>query len=126
MKRLLALLLLWASCAQAKTVILYSHADIEQARLWHRIAGVFDPDVVVDFLIPPGLPWRQIMQAQILEADVVIVLWSTSAAKSTELAHEWRLAMGAGKKVVPVLLDPRLQLPSPLSEAQGFTMGRPR
>lgn len=99
-----ALLALACSAAQAHTAIVYARADAPRAEAVRSLAGIYSP-VLIDRAIPPGAPWRQALAVGICSADVVLVLWSTRAAASPEVAAEWRLAAACAPRVVPVLLD---------------------
>ena len=100
---ILALILL-AGSAQAQTVILYARADAAHMERVRQLVGLHD-EVLIDRKIQPGAPWRQVMALAITQSRTVLVLWSRRAARSSELATEWRLAAAAGVRLVPVLLD---------------------
>lgn len=102
---LAAAALLLTAQAQAQTVILYAHADARCQAPIAAMASIYGP--VVDYQSQrPGTLWRPSMARQILRARVVLVLWSASAALSSELATELRLAYAARQaRLVPILLD---------------------
>ncbi|MBN8492515.1 MAG: toll/interleukin-1 receptor domain-containing protein, partial [Burkholderiales bacterium] len=55
--------------------------------------------------LPPGVPWRPVLELLICRADRVLLVWSRRAAASTEVARELQTARLCGVPVVPVLLD---------------------
>lgn len=105
--------LLLAEHARAQTVIVYARADEAAAQRARALARVYD-QVAIDRDMPPGVPWRDRMAGQILQARLVLVLWSAQAAASQEVGHEWRLALLGPAGLVPVLLD-NTPLPAPLA-----------
>lgn len=105
-----------ASAAQAQTVILYARADRAAVEQLRAIARVYGP-VWTDADIPPGAPWRTEVGQRIRSARVVLLLWSATAAQSVEVGAEWRQALAAGRRVVPVLLDAQ-PLPPELAARQ--------
>ena len=107
MRRLLAGLLcavLAADPVHALTVILYARKDRPVVDCLARLAAIYGP-VWTDAQIRPGDPWRRSVAQAIRRADVVLVVWSESAASSAEVGAEWRQALAAGRRVVPVVTD---------------------
>lgn len=119
MRRLLAGLLcavLAADPVHALTVILYARQDRPVVDCLARLAAIYGP-VWTDADIRPGDPWRAAVGGVIRRADVVLVVWSAAAASSTEVGAEWRQALAAGRRVVPVVTDAS-PLPSDLASRQ--------
>jgi len=90
-----------------KLFISYSHVDaplvkpfVDFLRAFTRGAVFRDQDS-----IPPGERWTVSIARAIDEADRVCVFWCRHAAGSDEVRREYRAAIGAGKRVVPTLLD---------------------
>ena len=119
MRRLLAGLLcavLAADPVHALTVILYARQDRAVVDCLARVAAIYGP-VWTDAQIRPGDPWRRSVAQAIGAADVVLVVWSAAAASSAEVGAEWRQALAAGRRVVPVVID-AVPLPSELGARQ--------
>lgn len=100
----LALLLLASMHAHAQTVVIYSRADATQAERAHRLALLYGP-ALIDRQLSPGVPWRATIASHICAANRVLLLWSASAAASTEVRREIDTALQCRRPVVPVLLD---------------------
>jgi len=100
----------------ALTVILYARQDRPVVDCLARLAAIYGP-VWTDAQIRPGDPWRRSVAQAIGAADVVLVVWSESAASSTEVGAEWRQALAAGRRVVPVITD-SAQVPGELGMLQ--------
>ena len=117
--RLLAALLaaaLVVGPVHALTVIIYARQDRPVVDCLARVAAIYGP-VWTDAGIRPGDPWRAAVGAAIRRADVVLVVWSAAAASSAEVGAEWRQALAAGRRVVPVVID-AVPLPSELGARQ--------
>lgn len=93
-----------ASPVHALTVILYARQDRPVVDCLASVAAIYGP-VWTDAHIRPGDPWRSAVGAAIRRADVVLVVWSVAAASSAEVGAEWRQALAAGRRVVPVVTD---------------------
>ena len=63
----------------------------------------------IDENIPPGEDWKKIIDKEILESIGVIVIVTIDALKSPYVTYEWSFAMGAGRRVIPVIVE----LPDP-------------
>lgn len=97
-------LILAAMPAHALTVLLYSRVDAAQAEEIRSIARAYDT-VWFDGDLRPGDEWRPTVAEQISRADTILILWSQHAARSPEIAAEWRMALASKARVIPVLLD---------------------
>ncbi len=53
-----------------------------------------------------GQEWRNEIDYGLLNADLVIVLLNKNACNSSYVTYEWAFALGNGKKIIPVLLEP--------------------
>jgi len=100
----------------ALTVILYARQDRPVVDCLARLAAIYGP-VWTDAQIRPGDPWRSAVGSAIRRADVVLVVWSAAAASSAEVGAEWRQALAAGRRVVPVVTD-AVALPAELGSRQ--------
>ena len=100
----------------ALTVIIYARQDRPVVDCLARFAAIYGP-VWTDAGIRPGDPWRTAVGEVIKRADVVLVVWSAAAASSVEVGAEWRQALAAGRRVVPVVTD-EAPLPSDLGSRQ--------
>ncbi len=105
-----------ASPVHALTVILYARQDRAVVDCLARVAAIYGP-VWTDAQIRPGDPWRRSVAQAIRRADVVLVVWSAAAASSAEVGAEWRQALAAGRRVVPVITD-SAQVPGELGMLQ--------
>lgn len=54
----------------------------------------------------PGQDWRFDIDEAIYAADGVLVLITPNSAESTYVTYEWALALGIGKRVIPVIFKP--------------------
>lgn len=104
------------SSGHALTVILYARQDRPVVDCLARLAAIYGP-VWTDAQIRPGDPWRRSVAQAIGAADVVLVVWSAAAASSAEVGAEWRQALAADRRVVPVVTDAS-PLPSDLASRQ--------
>lgn len=99
------LVLLLASLqAQAQTIVIYSRIDSAQAHRAQQLAGAFGPSLI-DRQLQPGVPWRATIAQQLCTAELVLLMWSASAAASAEVRREMDTAMVCRRRIQPVLLD---------------------
>lgn len=99
-----AVLALLSAPAWAQTAIIYARHDSAAMERLRAAVAVYDT-VLIDRTIPAGDQWRAVMARVVTGSPRVLVLWSASAAQSVELGTEWRLALVAGARLIPVLLD---------------------
>ncbi len=89
-----------------KAFVSYSHKD---SGLVHGIVHVIRAAGQTVFCdldsIEPGIAWEQRITDTLSNTTDVLVFWSESASKSTEVQKEWSLALSLGKKTIPILLD---------------------
>jgi hypothetical protein len=84
----------------------YSHKDREIVTAAIEIQQDLNYAAFIDFRdTPPGMPWQETHSEVIRRAAVLVLLWSEHAAGSEHVAREWRLALEARVKVIPVLMD---------------------
>lgn len=65
-----------------------------------------------------GDNWDQALRKAIGQCERVMVFWSAAAAQSAGVEREWRFALDAGKRIVPMSLD-KTPLPPPLAALHG-------
>jgi len=101
-----------------KIFISYSHKDaavVDLCVLTYEGLGV---RVLIDkHELRSGQDWRAKLESMIQEADIFQLYWSVAAASSSEVGHEWRLALGLGRDrfVRPLYWEtPLPSLPEPL------------
>lgn len=106
--------------------ISYSRKDSEiaehHAYVW-RAAG--QNAFLDEHSLQPGEDYKQQIADTIQKADRLMLFWSKSAANSTHVADEWRLALVTPTcKIVPVLIDDT-PLPNELQHLHGVaSLGR--
>src|SRR5476651_2014645 len=85
--------------------ICYRRADAVWARLLHSQLRVEGVEAWYDALVGPGQDWR-IATAQALEASqIFVLLFSTNAAQSSDIAKELAAATLEKKLIIPVRLE---------------------
>ena len=85
--------------------ICYRRADVSWARLLHSRLREEGVEAWYDALVGPGQDWR-IATAQALEASqIFVLLFSASAAQSSDIAKELAAAVLEKKLIVPVRLE---------------------
>jgi len=77
-------------------------------------ATVFQDVVDIEF----GARWKDALFDALNRCERVMVFWSAASSKSTWVEREWRCALEAHKRIVPMLLDDT-PLPPPLSDFHG-------
>jgi hypothetical protein len=65
-----------------------------------------------------GKKWREETEKALFSSDLIVLFWCAHSAVSKEVENEYRLALSAGKDIMPVLLD-STPVPKPLSEFGG-------
>ena len=84
----------------------YSHKDREIVMAAIEIQQDLNYAAFIDFRdTPPGMPWQETHAEVIRRAVVLVLCWSKHAANSEHVAREWRLALEARVKIIPVLMD---------------------
>ena len=100
----LVAVLLLPALASAQVVVIYSRADSVQAQRAQQLAAAIAP-ALIDRQLQPGVPWRSSIAGWICGADLVLLVWSASAAASAEVRREIDTALVCRRPIVPVLLD---------------------
>jgi hypothetical protein len=67
-----------------------------------------------------GSPWESELRAAIKKCSFMVVFWCEHARSSAWVEREYSMALGLGKRVIPVLLDDT-EVPDPL-ERQGIDL----
>lgn len=78
-------------------------------------ATVFQDVIDIEF----GSRWQEVLIGAIAQCERILVFWSADAANSEWVEREWRCALNAGKRIVPMLLD-KTPLPPQLAEFHGI------
>jgi len=78
-------------------------------------ATVFQDVVDIEY----GSDWQEALARAIRQCERVLVFWSLAASTSEWVEREWRMALQAGKRIVPMLLD-KTPLPAELSRFNGM------
>jgi hypothetical protein len=103
-----------------KIFISYSHKDSAVVDLCVDSYEGLGVRVLIDKQeLRSGQDWRAKLESMIRESDIFQLYWSTAAASSSEVDHEWRLALGLGRNrfVRPLYWEtPLPPLPEPLSK----------
>ena len=114
----------------SKVFISYSHSDEEAA---HQLAEDLERRGLhvtwIDRLVTPGDSWIPRLQDVISGVDAVLVLISPESVESQWVAQEIAFALAEADKgrpfVVPVLLDPDVEVPFFLRHIQGLDYSKP-
>jgi len=78
-------------------------------------ATVFQDVVDIEY----GADWQEALARAIRQCERVLLFWSLAASTSEWVEREWRMALRAGKRIVPMLLD-KTPLPAELSRFNGM------
>lgn len=108
-----------SAAAVGGVFISYSSADrqiVSAAARLLRAAGATVFQDISDLQF--GDNWDQALLEAIGQCERVMVFWSAAAAQSAGVEREWRYALGAGKRIVPMSLD-KTPLPAPLAALHG-------
>jgi hypothetical protein len=92
--------------------ISYSSNDLSNAtalRDWTVAAGA--QPFLAEYSLPPGRPLANDIIEAIKGATCFSMLWSTNAKSSEWVPQEIGIAKGAGKPIMPVVLQQGLELP---------------
>jgi HEAT repeat protein len=60
----------------------------------------------MDAYIEPGSIWKQAIDNAINDSIAILVIITPESLKSQYVTYEWSYALGKGKKVIPLLLEP--------------------
>ena len=84
----------------------YARADARKVHLLVKLVRATGAPVFLDTdSIPSGAKWREALAEALSNAEAVVVFWSTSAAKSEEVATEYAEGIRLAKPIIPVCLD---------------------
>ena len=90
-----------------KIFISYSSADSDFAELMKMKLEGSDIIVWRDIHeIAAGEEWRNEIDFGLLSSDILIVLLTKNSAKSSYVTYEWAWALGNGKNIIPILIEP--------------------
>lgn len=89
-----------------RTFVSYSRADERKVHVLVRLLRTTGAPVFLDVdSIALGSRWREQISEAISVAEAVLVFWSRTANKSSEVRAEYEMAISLGKEVIPVALD---------------------
>jgi hypothetical protein len=71
-----------------------------------------------------GLAWREQIRQALVRVDVVLVLLTPGAVASETVSWEWRTALAAGRRTIPLLVQP-CDVPGPLAALHYHDFTRP-
>jgi hypothetical protein len=95
-----------------KVYVGYSLADIAIVDQLRSILAEADIDVfAADYSVAPGAEVARSIQQAITDCDLFILLWSSRSRQSDRIGQEIGMAQAAGKAILPVVLEPGLELP---------------
>ena len=95
----------------------YSTADYGSVQsIKSAITGLQVNTFIAEHSINPGQSLREQIYRAIHSCDLFILLWSNNSKNSEWVRHEIGIATGAGKTIVPVLLDRDVLPPSFLKD----------
>ena len=100
------------AAAAAAVFVAYSHVDARPAATLERRLSSSGCIVLSDRRIRPGDDWTLAVERMIDRADIVAVLLRSPA--SLHVRAEYQRALRRGKRVIPVVADPRADIPLPL------------
>lgn len=87
--------------------ISYQRADVEFAK---TLKGELDLAGYTSWIdaesLRAGESWRKAIDSALREAGAVILIMTPNAKKSEYVTYEWAFALGADKRVIPILLQP--------------------
>jgi WD40 repeat protein len=87
--------------------ISYSRNDSPFVRKLHDALAAMGRDIWVDWEdIPPSVDWLERIRNAIVETDAFVFLVSPASAASEVCRTEATLAEGAGKRLIPVVIEP--------------------
>ncbi|WP_339708962.1 TIR domain-containing protein [uncultured Kriegella sp.] len=90
-----------------KVFISYSSSDSDFAELMKM--KLEDAGIIVwrdVHEIAAGEEWRNEIDFGLLRSDTVLVLLTKTSSKSSYVTYEWAWAMGNGKNIIPILMEP--------------------
>lgn len=108
--------------ALGHTFISYSHSDRDFAERIARDLRDDGWDVWIDFeRLSAGELWREKISQSIVQTDTVIVNLSPRAVKSKNVRSEIQIAHGMGKRILPVMSEPCIDLLDDYEETRWLT-----
>ena len=113
-----------ASPPTAVPFISYSRKDLPFVRRLHDALAAMGRDIWVDWEdIPPSVDWLERIRNAIVETDAFVFLVSPASAASEVCRTEATLAEGAGKRLIPVVIEPvrAAETPMPIRSRNWFT-----
>lgn len=92
--------------------ISYSTNDLEVVNHVKLLLEKYGINVyVAEYTAPPGVDLTNHIKNSITNCNLFVLLWSSSAKKSEWVTLEIALANANNKTIIPVILEPNLELP---------------
>lgn len=99
-----------------KVFLSYSTKDLELVQHVRSVLQNSSVEVfVAEYSIVPGQPLADTIVAAIKNCNLFILLWSNNSKQSEWVPQEIGIASAAQKTILPVILEPDLQLPGFIS-----------
>lgn len=97
----------------------YAQSELRWAEYLKQHLAFSDVNVfVAEHDLPAGNSLSSEISSQIKKCDLFVLLWTQNANQSTYVNQELFLAKSEGKKQLPILLQPGLQLPLILGDTK--------
>ncbi len=92
--------------------ISYSTKDLNIVKYVKNLLENYSIKVyVAEYTAPPGVDLTNHIKNSITACDLFILLWSSNSKKSEWVTQEIALANANNKTIIPVVLEPNLELP---------------
>lgn len=99
-----------------KVFVSYSTNDFPIVEYVRRILSSPEVEVfIAEYSVPPGSPLDQSILQAIQTCDMFVLLWSRNSKASDWVPQEIGVARGQNKTILPIVLEPGLQLPAFIS-----------
>ncbi len=108
-----------------KLFISYARNDLERVRQIVELLRAAGHEPWFDEALLPGQAWQEQLAVAIRSNDAFVYLLTSDSVASEWCQWEFSTAIDLGKPIIPVQLDPDLDLPDPLGRFQcaDFTPG---
>src|SRR5687767_12526817 len=106
----------------------YGRKSIDTVRETVDILTLGGHSVWFDDQLLPGQDFKEVLGAQISQSNGFVYALTTDTLSSEWCAWELATAIGFGKVILPIRLEPALSFPAPLERLQyaDFSQGAPR
>lgn len=99
-----------------KVVISYSTKDLPTVNMLQELSGPQVEIFVAEDSVAPGEMLASSIEAAIKQCDLMILVWSRHAQGSDWVNQEVGMAKGAGKRILPLVLETGLELPPMIAD----------